>query len=88
MKIFVILLLAVLTAACVAGNSAPPLGPNERPAYTVECLQNEKNCYPQAKKLCPQGYVVTNSKYRAVLNWQGFEVENALKYTLTIECND
>jgi hypothetical protein len=54
----------------------------------VECLSAEQNCYPKAKKLCPKGYVVTDTKYRAIMNWQGFEVENTLKYTLTVECKD
>ena len=88
MKLFVIFLCSGLLAGCDGTKPEQRLGPNGRPAYTVECLQDEKNCYPAAKKLCPTGYVVTNSKFRAFLNWQGFEVQNALKYTLTIECNE
>jgi len=88
MRLFVILLGGVLVTACTVAKPSPRLGPNGRPAYTVECLQDEKNCYPEAKKLCPTGYAVTDTRFRAVLNWQGFEMENALKYTLTIECNE
>lgn len=88
MRQFVLLFWVVSLTACATAKPKPLLGPNGRPAYKVECLHNEKNCYPGAKKLCPTGYVVTDSKYRAVLNWQGFEVENALKYILTIECNE
>lgn len=88
MRFLIAAFFAVLISACATLKPGPLVGPNGRPAYKVECLHDEKNCYPGAKKLCPSGYVVTDSKFRAVLNWQGFEVENALRYTLTIECNE
>lgn len=80
--------LAILSSGCASMQSKPVLGPNGRPSYVVECLGKEQNCYPQAKKLCPQGYHITESKYRAVMNWQGFEMENTLKYRLVIECHE
>jgi hypothetical protein len=78
----------LLTTGCVFMSPEPARGPTGKLVYTVECFGKEQNCYPQAKKLCPQGYAVTDSKYRAAMNWQGFEVENTLKYSLTVECHE
>ena len=88
MRFLGLIICAALAVACAARVPDAMLGPNGRPAYSVECLGKEQNCYPLAKKHCPKGYTVTDSKYRAVMNWQGFEVENTLKYTLVIECQD
>jgi len=88
MSKFFAVFLVVLSSGCASVQSQSALGPNGRASYVVECLGKEQNCYPQAKKLCPQGYQVTESKYRAVMNWQGFEMENALKYRLVIECHE
>ena len=85
---FTALLLAMTAVACATKAPAPVPGPNGTVSHTVECLGAEQNCSPKAKKLCPKGYVVTDTKYRAIMNWQGFDVENTLKYTVTIECKD
>jgi hypothetical protein len=87
-RIVALLMTAIAAVACAPRQPVPVPGANGKTSYAVECLGAEQNCYPKAKKLCPKGYVVTDTKYRAIMNWQGFDVENTLKYTLTVECKD
>ena len=73
---------------CLHGKPADLPGEGERSLLVVECLKEEKNCYPEAKRLCPQGYFVRDSKFRAIMNWEGFDVGHTVKYILKIECQD
>ncbi len=88
MKRIIALLLAMMAVACAPKPPVMVPGPSGKSTHVVECFDAEQNCYPKAKKLCPKGYVVTATKYRAAMNWQGFDVENTLKYTLSIECKN
>lgn len=83
-----IALLTIMLTACAPPQPQPLIGPNGKPAYVLECLDQEKNCEKQAGKLCPKGYTATDKTYRAIVSWQGFAAEHTVKYNMTIECNE
>lgn len=85
----VLVSLFVLTVtACVSKGPEPLVGQSGKMSYSVECLGEEKDCYPQAQGLCPKGYVVTYKKSRVMAIWQGADVASKLKHNLTIECSE
>ncbi len=88
MKTAVVVFLALAVAACLPGSRESSVGPSGKKTYTVECLDDEKNCRPQSETLCPHGYKVVGSKPHLVAIWQGVDVVNRIRFSQTIECDE
>jgi len=88
MKTAVVVFLALAVVACLPGHRESLVGSSGKTNYTVECLDDEKNCRPQSEALCPHGYKVVGSKPHLVAIWQGVDVVNRIRFNQTIECHE
>ena len=85
-KLIVVLVLSVMGMACSATGSSPFIGGDAKRVFEIACLDDEKNCDPQAKELCPNGYALIRNKSHVVAIWRGVDVVNRIRFELTISC--
>jgi hypothetical protein len=86
MKGLIVVFVGMMLVACAAQHPGMSVDAGGKVSYTVECLDDEKNCEPQARELCPDGHVVSGVKSHVVAIWQGVDVVNRIRFWMTVEC--
>ena len=77
--------LLVFLSLLVACTPVQPVSTG-KPVYEIDCLDDEANCEPQGRELCPDGYTILRDRSHVVAIWRGVDVVNRIRFELTIEC--
>lgn len=84
-KLFEVMIFSLLIGCA---TSRTIMGPNGKPAQSINCPRSIENCYEKASEVCPGGYKVLNSNDESsfIHNSYNGQITPYQRYNMFVEC--